>query len=128
MTEGPENKAVKAWLERWGFATLVGSAVVLGLIVGVTVAVPADIPTIALRAAPVYRLEVGGALFTGLYLASMAFVLALRNRGFSEIGTGGVRVHDLGRVPELAVADRRAIDDLEAVIAELRKGAGDGGD
>lgn len=119
---------MRTWIERWGFATLVGFATVLGLAVAATVAVPADIPTVALRAAPVYRMEVGGALFSGLYLASMAFVLALRNHAFSEIGTSGVRAHDLGRLSELAVADRRAIDDLAALFAELRKGAEDGGD
>lgn len=58
----------------------------------------------------------------------MAFVLAFQNRGFTEIGTGGVRAHDLGRLPELAVAERRALDDLAALIAELKKGAGDGRD
>lgn len=106
---------------------LVGLAVALGLMAAATVAVPADIPAVALQAAPVYRLEVGGALFTGLYLASMAFVLALRNQGFSEIGTSGVRAHDLGRLPELAAFDRRAFVHLAALIAEVEKGDGDGG-
>ena len=117
---------VMAWMERWGFATLVGFAVVLAFVVGATVAVPGDIPTVALRAEPVYRLEVGGALFAGLYVVAMAFVLALRNRGFTEIGTDGVRAHDLGRLPEAIVADRLVFEDLAAVIAELRKGARDG--
>ena len=69
-----------AWITQWGFATLVGFAAVLGLVVGTTVEVPADIPAVALQAAPVYRMEVGGALFAGLYLVTMAIVLALHNR------------------------------------------------
>lgn len=116
-----------AWMERWGFATLVGSAVVLGLAVGATVAVPAEIPAVALQAAPVYRLEVGGALFIGLYLVSMAFVLAMRNHGFSEIGTSGVRAHDLGRLPDALAAERHAIAELAALMAKPEKGADDGG-
>jgi hypothetical protein len=114
-------------MERWGFAVLVGCAAVLGSMVALTVAVPMDVPAVALQAAPVYRLEVGGALFGGLYLASMAFVLALRNRGFTEIGTSGVRAHDLGHLPEAIVADRLALDELAAAAAELKEGSRDGG-
>jgi hypothetical protein len=128
MSGGSDRRVVTAWIERWGFATLVGSAAVVGFVVAVTVAVPTNVPAIALRAAPVYRLEVGAALFAGLYLASMAFVLALRNHAFAEIGTSGMRAHDLGRLSELAVADRRAFDDLAALTAELRKDVGDGED
>ena len=60
-----------------------------------TVDIPADIPGVALRAPAVYRLEVGAAIFVGLYLVAMAFVLALQNRGFTEIGTGGIRATSL---------------------------------
>ena len=116
---------MRAWIDHWGFAMLVGAAAVLGLIVGTTVAVPADIPAVALQAAPVYRMEVGGALFAGLYLAAIAIVLAFHNRGFSEIRTDGVRAHDLGRLPEAVAADRRMFDDLATLIAELKKGAHD---
>jgi hypothetical protein len=106
----------------------VGSAVPVGLVAGLTVAVPVDIPAVALRAAPVYRLEVGAALFGGLYVVSMTFVLALRNRGFTDIGTAGVRAHDLGHLPEAIVADRRALAELATLIAELKEGSRDGGD
>jgi hypothetical protein len=128
VTGRRDRRAVRVWISHWGFATLVGAAAVLGLIVGTTVAVPADIPAVALQAAPVYRVEVGGALFAGLYLVAVALVLALHNRGFSEIGTDGVRAHDLGRLPEAVAADRRLFDDLAAVVAELRKGPHDAGD
>ena len=59
--------------------------------VAITVTPPADLPSVALRASPVFRVEVGAAVFIALYLATMAFVLALHNRGFTEIGTSGVR-------------------------------------
>lgn len=128
MTEQRDRGAVREWISHWGFATLVGAAAVLALIVGTTVAGPTDIPAVALQAAPVYRMEVGGALFAGLYLVAMAIVLALHNRGFSEIGTDGVRAHDLGRLPEAVAADRRTFNDMVALIAELRKGAHDARD
>jgi hypothetical protein len=128
MTERRDRRAVRAWIQDWGFAVLVGAAAVLGLIVATTVAVPADIPGVALQAAPVYRMEVGGALFAGLYLVTMAIVLALHNRGFSEIGTDGVKAHDLGRLPEAVAADRRTFAAVAALVAELREGTDDGRD
>ena len=73
-------------------------------------------------------MEVGGALFAGLYLVTMAIVLALHNRAFSEIGTDGVRARDLGRLPEAIAADRRMFDAVAALVAELREGADDGRD
>jgi hypothetical protein len=119
-------REVGTWVERWGFPVLVGIAILAGLALAATVAVPPDVPTIAMRAVPVYRLEVGGALFAGLYAVTLAFVLALRNRGFTEIATSGVRAHDLARVPEAVAADRRTLDELAAAMSELRKGADDG--
>ncbi len=86
---------ITTWATRWGFATLVGIAAVVGVIVAATVAVPIEIPAVALRSMAVYRLEVGGAIFIGFYFVAMAFVLALRNRGFTEIGTGGIRAESL---------------------------------
>jgi hypothetical protein len=37
-------------------------------------------------------------VFLGLYLATMAFALALQNRGFTEIGSSGIRARDLNAV------------------------------
>ena len=37
------------------------------------------------------------ATFLGLYLVAMAFVLALNNRGFSEIGVHGLKAQDITR-------------------------------
>jgi hypothetical protein len=80
---------------RWGFAATVAVAIVVGVIAAATVAIPADIPSVALGAVPVFRVEVGSAVFFGLYLAAMALVLAMHNRAFTELGTGGVRAQDL---------------------------------
>jgi hypothetical protein len=83
---------------RWWFAAIV--AIAIGFIAAVTVTLPSDLPAVALNATPVYRVEVGGAVFFGLYLASMAFALALHNRAFTEIGTSGFKAQDLAAVEE----------------------------
>ena len=57
----------------------------------VSARVPAPVPSFALQAAAVYRLEVGAACFVVVYLAAMAFFLALDGRGFAELGTRGLR-------------------------------------
>jgi hypothetical protein len=106
-------------LVRWGFAALVGAAALAGLGASATVALPADIPGVALQAAPVYRLEVGGAIFIGLYLAAMAFVLALQNRAFTEIGTGGMRARSLGDLPTTLRTHERALKGLLEVLDEI---------
>jgi hypothetical protein len=99
---------------------MVGAAITVGFIVGATVAVPAALPAVALRAAAVYRLEVGSAISLGLYLAAMAFVLALRNRGFTEFGTGGVRAQDLNGMTEAMRVQERSLEVLASVLAERR--------
>jgi hypothetical protein len=56
-----------------------------------TIPLPAAVPDYALQASPVYRLEVGAACFVVVYLAAMAFFLALDGRGFAEFGTRGLK-------------------------------------
>jgi hypothetical protein len=106
-------------MRRWGFATLVGVAVLVGVIVGATVAVPIEIPAVALRSGAVYRLEVGGAIFVGLYFVAMAFVLALRNRGFTEIGTDGIRAESMEEVPRSLLTQERALKVLFEKVNEM---------
>jgi hypothetical protein len=89
------NKGFRIWIERWGFAILVGLAVLAATYVGWKVGVPSPVPDFALNAATIYRVEVGAATFLGLYLVAMAFVLALNNRGFSEIGVNGLKAQDI---------------------------------
>jgi hypothetical protein len=108
-------------LVRWGFAAVVAAAIAIGFAVAVSATPPADIPTLALRATAVYRVEVGAAVFFGLYLATMAFALALQNRGFTDIGTGGIRARDLAAVSEDAVAEDVSMELLSEVMGEVRE-------
>jgi hypothetical protein len=110
-------------LARWGFAVMVAAAIVVGFVVAFTVSPPIEVPTIALRATAVYRVEVGAAVFFALYVATMAFALALRNRGFTEIGGGGFKAKDLAAdsdeanfaavAMELLAELREEVDDLQ---------------
>ncbi|HEX3361762.1 MAG TPA: hypothetical protein VHS74_12280 [Solirubrobacterales bacterium] len=87
-----------------------------------TVSPPSEVPTVALRALAVYRVEVGGAVFLGLYVATMALSLALHNRGFTEFGSGGIRARDLAAVLEdtiSAEASRELLDDVMHEVREL---------
>lgn len=106
------------WLSRWGFATLVAVGALAAAWVAATVAVPADVPSFALQADPVYRLEVGGSFFAGLYLASTALVLALNNRAFSEIGTTGIRDHGIGGESSDQQRIHALIRSVESIQAE----------
>ncbi|HST69777.1 MAG TPA: hypothetical protein VLI94_08990 [Solirubrobacterales bacterium] len=90
-----EKSVLRAWIIHWGFAILVGLAMVAAICVAWKVKVPPEVPDFALNAAAVYRVEVGAATFLGLYLVAMAFVLALNNRGFSEIGVNGLKAQDI---------------------------------
>jgi hypothetical protein len=116
---GVHSQQIKAWFVRWGFGAMVGVAAAIGLLVAAKVAIPPAIPGIALQAEPVYRLEVGGAIFIGLYLVAMAFVLALRNRAFTEIGTGGMRARSLGDLPTTLRTHERALKGLLEVLDEI---------
>ena len=114
------------WASRWGFAVLVGFGAVAAIWVTCAVDPPAEIPSFALQAAVVYRLEVGAAVFAAAYLASLAFVLALGNRGFSELSATGVRAHDLGTsAVDQAVEDHDEIlGGLVESVRELREESG----
>jgi len=67
------------------------------------------VPDYALQAAAVYRLEVGAACFVVIYLAAIAFFLALDGRGFAELGTRGLKA---------AQIIRAADDDDQVTLAE----------
>jgi hypothetical protein len=107
-------------LIRWGFAALVAIAITLGLVAALTVAPLKDVPAVALQAAVIYRVEVGAAVFFGLYVATMAFALALQNRGFTEIGSGGIRARELAEVSEYAAVDHAEMELIFDVIDEVR--------
>jgi hypothetical protein len=110
---------------RWGFAVMVTLGIVAGFVAAVTVALPEDIPSFALRATPVYRVEVGTAVFFSFYLATMALVLAMHNRGFTEIGTGGIRAEGLAVEGSADFED--LILDLMEEVHDLQEGAKENG-
>lgn len=104
---------------------MVAVAIIVGVIAAMTVSLPADIPAVALRAAVVYRVEVGAAVFFGFYLATMALVLAMHNRGFTEIGSGGIRAQDLAAASDGLIAESAAMELVEELAerqAVLREG------
>jgi hypothetical protein len=111
-------KRAVGWIARWGLAVLVVSDAILGLWAGATVAVPADVPSFALQAAAVYKLEVGAAVFTGAYLVSLALVLAFRNRAFAEIGMSGIKVEE---IRSATWEQGEGLGDLAEVVRRLRE-------
>ena len=62
----------------------------------------------------------GAAAFLGLYLMIMAFVLALNNRGFSEIGVNGLKAQDMTHTTQQA-AIRTSDKSLEAVVLAVKE-------
>ena len=109
-------------MARWGFAALLVIGCALAVWIGATVDVPDELPSYALQAAPVYRLEIGGAFFSATYGASLAFVLALENRGFTELSASGVKAPDLRGITQDEVIEQHAemLEELAASIAELK--------
>ena len=93
---------------------MVAAAVVAGLVAALTVSPPSQVPDFALKAVAVYRAEVGAAVFFALYLATMALVLAMHNRAFTELGTGGVRASDLASL-EATKVDEFVLEGVEEI-------------
>ena len=77
-----------------------------------SVRVPEVVPDFALRASPVYRLEIGGACFAVVYLATIAFFLALDGRGFVEFGSRGLKARRVVQATD---------DEQEAALARQTK-------
>jgi hypothetical protein len=98
---------------------MVAAVITVGAVVAATVTPPSDVPVFALQASAVYRVEVGGAVFLGLYVATMTFVLALRNRGFTDIGSGGFRTQDLSTVSQEEVFQEVAMEVLSEIADEV---------
>lgn len=112
---------IGTWLARWGFACLVLAAIAIGGLIAWKAAVPSPVPNFALRAAAIYRVEVGAAAFLGLYLVALAFVLALNNRGFSDIGTSGLKAQDIAnRAQQRGIAEqKRALEGINTMVRDL---------
>jgi hypothetical protein len=114
------RRLIELLVVRWGFAGMVALAIVLGMVAAGTATPPADIPAVALRAAVVYRVEVGAAVFFGFYLATMALVLAMHNRAFTELGTGGIKARDLASF-EATNRDEFVLESLEEIREQLTR-------
>lgn len=97
------RRLIELLVVRWWFAAVIAVAIAIGFVAAMTVTPPSDLPTLALKAIPVFRVEVGAAVFLGLYLATMAFALALHNRAFTEVGTNGFKAHDLAAAEEESI-------------------------
>jgi hypothetical protein len=82
---------MRTWLRTYGFPLFVLAGLSGASYLAARARVPDPVPAFALQAAAVYRLEVGAACFVVIYLAAMAFFLALEGRGFAELGTRGLR-------------------------------------
>ncbi|MBS1861773.1 MAG: hypothetical protein JSS68_08675 [Actinobacteria bacterium] len=107
---------------------MVAAAIAVGIGIALTAAPPTDIPAVALQSSAVYRVEVGAAVFFGLYVGTMAFALALQNRGFTEIGSGGIKARDLAAVSDDSVDEDLAMELLEELAEQvdgLREGRQD---
>ncbi len=121
------RKISTEWLKRWGFAVLVAVALIASVLVAASVAMPSQVPSFALRASAIYRLETGAASFLGFYLAAMAVVLSLHNRGFTEIGMRGISARDPGG----DARHRRLVEQegvgqkMEKAIEEMETGEAD---
>jgi len=118
--ERTSGRGPRTWIAQWGFSCLVGAAGLGAAYLAWKVAVPEEIPAFALQAEAIYRIEVGAAAFLGLYLMIMAFVLALNNRGFSDIGVNGLKAQDMaGATHQTAI--RMSYSRLEALEAAVRE-------
>src|ERR1044072_7567761 len=115
------GRHVNSWVARWGFAVLVGAVTLAAVYVAWKVHVPPKVPDFALRAAPVYRIEVGAATFLGLYLVTVTFVLALNNRGFSEIGVTGLNAQAMAnKAQQDAIqSHEKSLEILGAMVDEI---------
>ena len=115
------RQEIGTWLVRWGFASLVAVAITIGGLIAWMVTVPSRVPNFALKAAAIYRIEIGAAAFLGLYLVALAFVLALNNRGFSEIGTSGLKAQDIAnRAQQRGIAEqKKALERINTMVGDL---------
>lgn len=122
---------MRLWPERYGFAFLVVVAFACGSFLAGSVEIPEPVPTFALQAKEIYRLEVGVAFFAVLYVAAMALLLALSGRGFAEVGTKGLKVARIVIRSDVTLRQQRQVDnqtramlnefdgDLKVIVSEL---------
>jgi len=107
---------VQPRFERYGFAFLVLVALASASYLAGSAAVPEPVPDYALQAEEIYRLEIGAAFFVAFYLATLAVVLALKGKGFTEFGTQGVKAQQVV-VPQGPATTKEKLD--EQILRKL---------
>jgi hypothetical protein len=85
------------WFMRHGFAAGVLLAAVGAIALGFFVPIPQELPSLAQGSATLWRVEQGGFSFVVFYVLVIAVALALKGRGFTEFGPGGVKTGDVVR-------------------------------
>jgi hypothetical protein len=98
------------------------AALALACTGAVTTRAPQRLPSIALGAAIVWRVEVAAVIFAAVYGAIVATRLAVHGETFTRVGRDGIEVPRVGS----ARAGRSAGDeDLAASVAELQAAVAD---
>lgn len=110
---------IAGWLEAYGFAVLVLLAIIAAAVAGLTATIPRDAPLVG-DSESLYSLLVGGVAFAVFYLGALAFVLALRGRGFTELGPRGVRANRVLRKKQQQ-ALRRHEEAIEGLKTQLKQ-------
>jgi len=82
---------------RHGFAVGVLLAAVGAIALGLFAPMPQELPSLAQGSATLWRIEQGGFAFVAFYVLVVAIALALKGRGFTEFGPGGVKTGDVMR-------------------------------
>ena len=72
-------------------------AVAGALAVGLLAPLPPELPSLAQGSSTLWRVEQGGISFVVFYILIVSVALALKGRGFTEFGPGGVKAGDVDR-------------------------------
>jgi hypothetical protein len=110
---------VHRWLKHYGFALLVFVALACASFLAGSAAVPESVPDYALQSEEIYRLEIGAAFFVAFYLVTMAVVLAFEGRGFTELGTKGLRAETVVAQKTRKDLDRHVFEKLKKACSDL---------
>jgi hypothetical protein len=103
----------------YGFALLVSLAATGAAYLAIKVSAPDPVPSFALRAESIYRIEVGGAAFVAFYLVALFLVLALNGEGPRQLGTNGF---EAGRIVRQTRKQQQAIRVQDQSVRAVRTG------
>jgi H+/gluconate symporter-like permease len=108
-------------LKGYGFAFLVFVALACASYLAGSATAPEPVPDYALQAAEIYRLEIGAAFFVAFYLAVLAVVLALGGKGFTELGTRGLKAQQVVAQQSLPPSQERLNDRMLQKLQSLEQ-------